>query len=106
VDFERPVESVIPGAAERLLGALARVDAELPISTLARVGLVSQLHQLGLVDRREIGGTTIVGLASDSAAGDLIDRLAHLRTFVIDQLRDLAGDVHPVLLRKAGPAQG
>src|SRR5580658_9813444 len=104
MDFEQPVEAVIPGATGRLLAALARVDTELPISTLASVagvgrtrasGLVSQLHQLGLVDRRDIGRTTMVSLARDSAAGDLIDRLAHLRTVVLDHLRDLAAEVNP-----------
>jgi predicted nucleotidyltransferase len=107
MDFERPVEAVIPGATGRLLAALARVDTELPISTLASVagvgrtrasGLVSQLHQLGLVDRRDIGRTTMVSLARDSAAGRLIDHLAHLRTVVIDQLRDLAAEIHPAPL--------
>jgi predicted nucleotidyltransferase len=107
MDFERPVEAVIPGAIGRLLAALARVDTELPISTLASVagvgrtrasGLVSQLHQLGLVDRRDIGRITMVSLARDSAAGDLIDRLAHLRTVVIDQLRDLAAKIKPAPL--------
>ena len=107
MDFERPVEALISGAIGRLLAALARVDTELPISTLASVagvgrtrasGLVSQLHQLGLVDRREIGRITMVSLARDSAAGDLIDRLAHLRTVVVDQLRDLAAEIHPAPL--------
>jgi Nucleotidyltransferase domain len=107
MDFERPVEAVIPGATGRLLAALARVDTELPISTLASVagvgrtrasGLVSQLHQLGLVDRRDIGRATLVSLARESAAGDLIDRLAHLRTVVVDRLRDLAAEISPAPL--------
>jgi predicted nucleotidyltransferase len=104
MDFERPVEAVIPGATGRLLAALARVDAELPVSTLARVagvgrtrasGLVAELHQLGLVERRDIGRTTMVKLARDNAAGNLIDRLGHLRTLVIDRLRDLAAEIQP-----------
>lgn len=107
MDFERPVEAVIPGATGRLLAALARVDTELPISTLASVagvgrtrasGLVSQLHQLGLVDRRDIGRATLVSLSRESAAGDLIDRLAHLRTVVVDRLRDLAAEISPAPL--------
>jgi hypothetical protein len=74
------------------------------ISTLASVagvgrtrasGLVAQLHRLGLVDRRDIGRTTMVSLARDNTAGDLIDRLAHLRSEVIDRLRILAAEVHP-----------
>jgi hypothetical protein len=104
MDFERPVEAVIPGATGRLLAALSRVDTELPISTLARVagvgrtrasGLVSHLHQLGVVDRRDIGRITMVSLARDNAAGALIDRLGHLRTDVLDRLRALAGEISP-----------
>lgn len=104
MDFERPVEAVIPGATGRLLAALARVDTELPISALARVagvgrtrasGLVSHLHQLGVVDRRDIGRITMVSLARDNAAGALIDRLGHLRTDVLDRLRGLAGEISP-----------
>ena len=75
MDFQRPVEALIPGAAGRLLAALARGDTELPISTLATVaavgrtrasGLIAQLHDLGVVDRREIGRTTMVSLARAS----------------------------------------
>jgi predicted nucleotidyltransferase len=104
MDFQRPVEAVIPGAAGRLLAALARVDTELPISTLATVaavgrtrasGLIAQLHELGVVDRREIGRTTMVSLARENAAGQLLDQLGHLRTTVLARLRDLAGEIEP-----------
>jgi predicted nucleotidyltransferase len=104
MDFRRPVEALIPGATGRLLAALARVDTELPISTLATVaavgrtrasGPVAQLHELGVVDRREIGRTTMVSLARDNAAGQLLDRLGHLRTTVLARLQDLAGEIEP-----------
>jgi predicted nucleotidyltransferase len=101
------VETVIPGATGRLLAALARVDTELPISTLASVagvgrtrasGLISELSSLGLVDRREIGRTTMVRLARDNAAGELVDRLGHLQSLVVDQLRRIATEVDPAPL--------
>ncbi len=104
MDFQRPVEVVIPGTTGRLLAALARIEAELPISTLASIagvgrtrasGIVADLHRLGLVDRREIGRTTMVALARDNAAGELIDRLGHLRTTVLDRLRSLAAEIDP-----------
>ena len=104
MDFQRPVEAVIPGATGRLLAALARVDTELPISTLATVaavgrtrasGLIAQLHELGVVDRREIGRTTMVRLARESAVGQLLDQLGHLRTTVLARLQGLAGDIEP-----------
>lgn len=104
MDFSAPLETVIPGATGRILAALARIDAELPVSTLARVagvgrtrasGLISELHRLGLIDRREIGRTTMVSLARDNAAGELLDRLGHLQSFVVDRLRNAAGDIDP-----------
>ena len=107
MDFQTPVESVIPGATGRLLAALTRVDAELPVSTLASVagvgrtrasGLISDLHNLGLIDRREIGRTTMVRLARDNAAGELLDRLGHLQELVMDRLRVMATEFEPVPL--------
>jgi predicted nucleotidyltransferase len=107
MDFDRPVETVIPGTTGRLLAALARVDTELPISTLARVagvgrtrasGLITDLHRLGLVNRREVGRTTMVSLARDNAAGELIDRLSHLQTVVVDRFRNLAAEMYPAPL--------
>ena len=104
MDFQRPVEALIPGATGRLLAALARVETELPISTLATVaavgrtrasGLIAQLHELGVVDRREIGRTTMVSLARENVAGELLDRLGHLRTTVLARLQDLAGEIEP-----------
>jgi predicted nucleotidyltransferase len=107
MDFCTPVETMIPGATGRLLAALARVDTELPVSTLARVagvgrtrasGLVAELSSLGLVDRREIGRTTMVRLARDNAAGQLVDRLGHLQSVVVDQLRLMASELDPAPL--------
>jgi predicted nucleotidyltransferase len=107
MDFRTPVETMIPGATGRLLAALARVDTELPVSTLARVagvgrtrasGLVAELSSLGLVDRREIGRTTMVRLARDNAAGQLVDRLGHLQSVVVDQLRLMATELDPAPL--------
>jgi predicted nucleotidyltransferase len=107
MDFRTPVETMIPGATGRLLAALARVDTELPVSTLARVagvgrtrasGLIAELSSLGLVDRREIGRTTMVSLARDNAAGQLVDRLGHLQSVVVDQLRLMASELDPAPL--------
>jgi predicted nucleotidyltransferase len=98
------VEAVIPGAAGRLLAALARVEAGLPVSTLARIagvgrtrasGIIADLSRLGIVDRREVGRTVLVSLDRQNAAGKLVDRLAHLRAEVIAQLRSMAAEVDP-----------
>jgi predicted nucleotidyltransferase len=104
VDYVRPVEAVVPGATGRVLAALARVEAELPVSTVANIagvgrtrasGIITELWALGVVERREIGRTVLVSLARHSAAGELIDRLAHLDSEVIARLRSLATKVEP-----------
>jgi len=104
MDYSRPVEAIIPGATGRLLATLARVEAELPVSTLASIarvgrtrasGIIGELSALGIVERREIGRTVMVSLARHSAAGEVIDRLAHLGTEVIARLRSLASELEP-----------
>ncbi|MGO8874930.1 MAG: hypothetical protein ACLQNG_04090 [Acidimicrobiales bacterium] len=40
MDYPRPVEAVIPGATGRLLAALARVEAELPVSMAIVAALI------------------------------------------------------------------
>jgi hypothetical protein len=104
MDFGRPVEAVIPGAAGRLLGALARVEAELPVSTLATVAGVGRtrassvlavLVDLGVVSRRQVGPTVLVRLERGNAAAKLIADLSDLRSAVISQLRQLARGLDP-----------
>lgn len=104
MDFRHPVEAIVPGATGRLLAALGRVEAELPVTTLAQVagvgrtrasGILAELSDLGVVNRREIGRTVLVSLSRENAAGQLIDELANLRTGVIDRLRQLASEIEP-----------
>jgi predicted nucleotidyltransferase len=104
VDYSQPVEAVIPGATGRLLAALARVEAEVPVSILASIagvgrtrasGIIGELSDLGIVERREVGRTVLVSLARHSVAGELIDRLAHLGSEVIARLRALASELEP-----------
>jgi predicted nucleotidyltransferase len=104
VDYGRPVEAVIPGATGRLLAALARVEAEVPVSILASIagvgrtrasGIIGELSDLGIVERREVGRTVMVSLARHSVAGELIDRLAHLHAEVIARLRAIASELEP-----------
>jgi predicted nucleotidyltransferase len=104
MDFSRPVEALIPGAQGRVLGALARVDAELPVSTLAAVAgvgrtrasaVLGQLADLGVVSRREVGPTILVRLERRNAVGELVAGLAGLRSRVIEALRQLAAGLDP-----------
>ena len=104
MDFSRPVEALIPGAQGRVLAALARVDAELPVSMLAAVAGVGRtrasavlktLADLGIVSRREVGPTVLVRLERRNAAGKLVADLAGLRCRVVEALRELAGGLDP-----------
>lgn len=104
MDFARPVETLIPGAPGRLLGALARVDTELPVSTLAAIAgvgrtrasaVLNELADLGVVSRRQVGPTVLIALQRGNAAGLLLARLADLRSSVIEQLGDIGRDLEP-----------
>jgi hypothetical protein len=104
MDFTRPVETLIPGASGRLLGALARVEGELPVSTLAAVAgvgrtrasaLLTELAELGVVGRRQVGPTVLVRLERGNVAGQLVAHIAGLRNQVIGQLREIAAALDP-----------
>jgi predicted nucleotidyltransferase len=104
MDFENPIEAVIPGSSGRLLAALARVDAELPVGRLAQVagvgrtmasGLVGELAELGIVSRREVGRTALVRLNRENLVGDLVGRLGGIREIAIEKLRQLASRLEP-----------
>jgi predicted nucleotidyltransferase len=104
MDFTRPLEALIPGAPGRLLGALARVEAELPVSTLAAVAgvgrtrasaVLKELAELGVISRRQVGPTVLVRLERANAAGQLVARLGGLRMQVIEEMRGLAHDLDP-----------
>jgi predicted nucleotidyltransferase len=104
MDFARPVEALIPGAPGRLMGALARVETELSVSTLAMVAgvgrtrasaVLKELAELGVISRRQVGPTVLVRLERANAAGQLVARLAGLRDQVIEELRELARDLDP-----------
>jgi len=104
MDFSHPVEALIPGAAGRVLAALARVDAELSVSRLAAVAgvgrtrasvVLSDLAQLGVVSRRQVGPTTLVRLDRANIGGDLVARLGDVRNQAIQKLRDEARAIDP-----------
>ncbi len=100
----QPVETLIGGARGRLLEALARVDAELPVSRLAAVAgvgrtrassLLEELAQLGVVQRHRVGPTTLVRLDRENAAGRLVASLSGLRAYVISELQHAARELQP-----------
>jgi predicted nucleotidyltransferase len=104
VDYSKPVEAVIPGVQGRVLGLLARTDAELTMRTVARLAGVSvnraaavlnHLVALGLVERREAGAAALVRLARDNEAAKAILVLEGVRESVLARLRSEAQAIHP-----------
>jgi hypothetical protein len=104
VDYTRPVEALIPGVQGRILGALARTDAELTMRTVARVAGVSanratavlnQLIGLGIVERRDVGTAALVRLVRDNEAGRIVGELAELRNRVVARLAETASAISP-----------
>jgi predicted nucleotidyltransferase len=104
MDYVRSVEAVIPGVQGRVLGVLARSDAELTMRTVGKLAGVSSnrasavlnhLVSLGLVERREAGTAALVRLARDNEAARAVLALAGLRETVIAQLRLTAESIEP-----------
>lgn len=104
MDFERPVESIIPDAQGRILGVLARTTEELTLTTLADLSGVSLAHvarvvprlvELGIVERREVPPAALVRLVPDNLAARTLLRLADLRHALFDELSASAHTLDP-----------
>jgi hypothetical protein len=104
MNVTHPVESLIPGAPGRLLGALARVDVELPVSRLAVVAgvgrtrasaVLGELAVLGVVTRRQVGPTTLVRLNRENVIGGIVAELGDAPRSVTARLRELAQRIEP-----------
>jgi predicted nucleotidyltransferase len=104
VEYVSSVESIVPGAQGRVLGVLARTEAELTMRTVARLAGVSanqatavlaRLASLGLVQRREAGRAALVALVRENEAARAVVALANLREAVLARLRDEAAAIQP-----------
>lgn len=104
VDFVRPIESVIPGARGRLLGALARVEAPLNLRRLAQVSRVSlaqasrvlpDLVELGLVRRTDVPPAALFELDRRNVAAQTIAALERLGDSVIAGMTRAAEEIDP-----------
>jgi len=104
MDFTQPVEALIPGVQGRILGVLARTEAELSMRTVARLAGVSpnratmvlhQLIQLGLVERRDVGTSAQVRLVGENEATRLVLELARLSETVLQRMAAAAKDIAP-----------
>lgn len=99
MDFQRPVEAVVPGAQGRLLAALAETTAELNLRTLARLAGISQaqasrvlpdLVALGLVERHEVPPSSLFRLVPDHVASRSLLALARSVDTVLEEMGRLA----------------
>jgi predicted nucleotidyltransferase len=104
VDYAQPIEAVIPGVQGRVLGVLARTEAEMTIRTAARLAgvsaqqatvVVNRLVDLGLVTRREAGSAALVALDRESDAARVVLGLVDLRRSTLDRLGTLARAIMP-----------
>ena len=104
MDYARPIEAVIPGVQGRVLGVLARTEAEMTIRTAARLAgvsaqqatvVVGRLVDLGLVTRREAGSAALVALDRENDAASAVLALAGLHRSTMGRLADLARAILP-----------
>ncbi len=104
MDYVKPVEALLPGVQGKVLGVLARNDAELSMRAVARLAGVSpqqssvvlgHLIDLGIVERRDVPPVALVRLSPDNVAAQTVAALANLRQTVLDRLADLAASISP-----------
>ena len=104
MDFQHPVEAVIPGVQGRILGVLGRTTAELNLRTIARLAEVSPaqasrvlpgLVDLGVVDRREAPPSALFRLNDSHMVTAWVRELADARAAVLDRMADAAAQWTP-----------
>jgi DNA-binding IclR family transcriptional regulator len=95
MDFQRPVEAVIPGAQGRILSVLVETTAPLNLGTLASLAGVSVaqasrvmpgLVELGLVERQEVPPSSLFLLSRSNVAAQAIVELARSRDNALEQI--------------------
>jgi predicted nucleotidyltransferase len=105
MDYGQPIEVVVPGVQGRVLGVLARTEAELTMRTVARLAGVSVnravtvlngLIELGVVRRRDVGSAGLVSLDRENQVARLLLALQDVRRAVIDRLQGTASMIQPV----------
>jgi predicted nucleotidyltransferase len=98
------IETVIPGAQGRVLGALVRLDGPRTISEIARLAgvsrdraasIVAELERLGLVDRRQAGRAHLVSLVDEHPVTQSLRDIDRARERAIQLLGDAARGIEP-----------
>lgn len=104
MDFQRPVEAVVPGAQGRILAVLVETSAELNLRTIARLSGVSVaqtsrvlpvLVELGIVERRDVPPSALFRFVPDNVASRAVSALADVRRTVLHDLGESARRVTP-----------
>lgn len=104
MDYQRPVEALIPGVQGRILAVLSRVSTDLTMRTVAQLAAVSpqqasvvigRLVDLGVVVRRDVPPASLVRLDPQNLAARAVIAISGLRQAGIDHLRGLAADITP-----------
>jgi DNA-binding transcriptional ArsR family regulator len=104
MDFAHPIQAIIPGAQGRVLAVLAEVTTDLNLRTIARLSGLSPAHvsrvlhrlvELGLVERRDVGGAALFRLVAEHMAGRVVLTLARAREGVVAELSQAATELQP-----------
>jgi predicted nucleotidyltransferase len=104
MDFQRPVEAVIPGVQGRILAVLAETSADLNLRTIARLAHASpaqasrvlpELVRMGMVERRDAPPSALFRLVDDNVGSVLIRALSRARERVLGELGRKAGELAP-----------
>lgn len=104
MDYQRPVEALVPGVQGRVLSVLARSGTDLTMRAVAELAGVSpqqaslvirKLVELGVVERRDVPPASLVRLATDNLAAQAVLSIANLRRNVLSQLTQLASAIAP-----------
>ena len=99
MDYKRPVEVLIPGVQGRVLGVLARTEAEMTIRTVAGLAgaspqqasvVVAHLVELGVVARREAESSALVSLDRAEQVVRVVLALGRLPESAMARLAEVA----------------
>ena len=102
-----PIETLVPGAQGRMLGALLRLDGPRTISEVARLSAVSRdraadvvsvLERLGVVERRPAGRAHLVSLVKEHPITQSLRDIERTHERSIDALRREARSIDPAPL--------
>ncbi len=104
MDFNHPVQSVIPGAQGRILAVLANTTASLSVRSIARLSGVSlaqtsrvlpRLVALGIAAREEVPPSSLFRLVPEHIGAQAVVALTRARRSLLDQLGAAAREMFP-----------